>query len=236
METRTFAEQSRPYLDYLAEWYAHLPVLNLAAEVEPRRTALISEDLVKGFCTVGPLASPRVQAIVPAVARLFERAYALGVRHFLLPQDTHEPAAVEFRSFPAHCVRGTDEAQMVPELAALPFASHFTVIPKNSLDPSLTEEFGAWLAQHGDVNTFIVVGDCTDLCVYQIAMSLRVQANQRQRADVRVIVPADCVNTYQVTVEAARSVGGLPHGGDLFHVVFLYHMALNGIEVAGTAR
>lgn len=236
METRTFVEQRQPFLAFLADWHARLPAFNLAAEIDPRRTAVISEDLVKGFCTVGPLASPRVQAIVPAVVRLFERAHALGVQHFLLPQDAHDPAAVEFGSFPAHCVRGTEEARTIPALEALPFAPQFTIIPKNSLDPSLTEEFSAWLAQHGDVNTFIVVGDCTDFCVYQIAMSLRVRANQRQQRDVRIIVPADCVNTYDVPVETARALGILPHDGDLFHLVFLFHMALNGIEVIGAAR
>jgi hypothetical protein len=32
-------------------------------------------------------------------------------------------------------------------------------------------------------------------------------------------------------VDVARSLGILPHAGDLLHLIFLYHMALNGIEV-----
>jgi hypothetical protein len=31
-------------------------------------------------------------------------------------------------------------------------------------------------------------------------------------------------------VEVARALGALPHDADLLHQVFLYHMALNGIE------
>jgi nicotinamidase-related amidase len=212
-------------------------VLDLAAELkEPHCAAIISVDLVKGFCTAGPLSSARVQAIVAPVARLLTRAHALGVRHFVLTQDTHEPDAVEFGSFVPHCVRGTPESETAPELAALPFADEFLTIPKNSIDSSLTLDLQAWRAQHREVNLFIVVGDCTDLCIYQMAMALRVSANEHQLRDVRVVVPADCVDTYDLPVAVAQSLGSLPHAGDLLHLIFLYHMALNGIEVVATAR
>jgi hypothetical protein len=53
---------------------------------------------------------------------------------------------------------------------------------------------------------------------------------------VRVVVPADCVDTYDLPVAVAQSLGALPHAADLLHLIFLYHMALNGIEVVATAR
>jgi nicotinamidase-related amidase len=237
VNARTLSEESQTFLDYLADWYAALPVLDLAAELkEPHCAAIVSVDLVKGFCTVGPLASPRVQAIVAPVTRLLTRAHALGVRHFVLTQDTHEPDAVEFGSFAPHCVRGTPESETAPELAALPFADELVTIPKNSIDSSLAPDLQAWRAQHGEVNLFMVVGDCTDLCIYQMAMALRVSANENQRRDVRVVVPADCVDTYDLPVAVAQSLGALPHAADLLHLIFLYHMALNGIEVVATAK
>ena len=232
MEPQSLVEKSQPFLDYLVDWHAKLPTLDLAAELkEPRRAAVVSVDLTQGFCTVGPLASPRVQAIVAPTVRLFERAHALGIPHFVLPQDTHEPDAVEFGSFAPHCVRNTEEAETAPELAALPFASQFTVIPKNSTNSTFAPGWQDWQTGHADVRTFIVVGDCTDFCVYQLAMALRVTANSSQARDVRVIVPADCVDTYDVPVDVARSLGIMPHPGDLIHLFFLYHMAINGVEV-----
>jgi nicotinamidase-related amidase len=232
MNARLLLEQSQPFLSYLTDWQAQLPTLDLAAELkEPQRAAVISEDLVKGFCTVGPLSSPRIQAVAAPAVRLVKRAHELGVSHFLLLQDTHEPDAVEFGSFPPHCVRGTEESETVPELAALPFAKQFTIIPKNSLNPALALSFQDWLVRHDAVQAFIIVGDCTDLCVYQIAMALRVRANDLQQRDLRVIVPSDCVDTYDLPVDVARSMGAMPHAGDLLHLIFLYHMALNGVEV-----
>jgi len=46
-----------------------------------------------------------------------------------------------------------------------------------------------------------------------------------------VIVPANCVQTWHLSVEDAEDLPAMPHHGDLLHTVFLYHMALNGIEV-----
>ena len=232
MDSQTLMEYSKPFLDHLTDWNTKLPTLDLAAELqEPQRAAVISVDLTRGFCTVGPLASPRVQAIVAPIVRLFERTHALGVPHFVLPQDTHEPDAVEFGSFAPHCVRGTEEAKTVPELIALPFVGEFTVIPKNSINSTLAPGWQAWQAEHPEVCTFIIVGDCTDFGVYQWAMALRVGANSSQARDVRVIVPADCVDTYDVPLDVAQSLGIMPHPGDLIHLFFLYHMALNGVEV-----
>ena len=237
MEPRTLIGLAGSFLDYLADWHARLPTLDLAAELKaPQHAAVISVDLTQGFCTVGPLASPRMQAIVAPTVQLFERAHALGLRHFVLPQDTHEPDAVEFGSFAPHCVRGTEEAETAPELAALPFAGQFTVIPKNSINSTLAPGWQDWQARHADVHTFIVVGDCTDFCVYQLAMALRVSANSSQARDVRVIVPADCVDTYDVPVDVARSLGIMPHPGDLIHLFFLYHMAINGVEVVAHVK
>ena len=237
MKPRALLEQSQPFLNYLADWYAGLPALDLAAELrDPSRTAVVIVDLTRGFCTEGPLSSPRVQAVVAPIVRLAERAHALGVRHFLLPQDTHEPDAVEFGSFAPHCVRGTPESETVPELMALPWASQFTIITKNSINSTLAPGWQAWHARHADVRTFIVAGDCTDYCIYQLAMVLRVSANSNQARDVRVIVPADCVDTYDLPVEVARPLGILPHAGDLIHLVFLYHMAVNGVQVVSTVE
>ena len=88
-----------------------------------------------------------------------------------------------------------------------------------------------WLDDHPSVTTFIVVGVCTDICIYHIATALRVRANVLGQRETRVIVPAACVQTYDMPVEMAAELGALPHDGDLLHRIFLYHMALNGIEV-----
>ncbi|MCL4505126.1 MAG: cysteine hydrolase [Chloroflexi bacterium] len=231
------SERAASYIDFLEQWIAALPTMPLAGVLtEPLKSAVMCVDIINGFCTTGPLSSPRIQAIVPPIARLFQSAYDHGVRHFVLPQDTHEPEAVEFGSYPAHCVRGDRESQTVPELAGLPFARDFVVIEKNSISSSQNTALDNWLDQHAQISTFIVTGDCSDLCTHQLAMHLRLRANARQTSGVRIIVPADCVQTYDTPIEAARKLGISPHPGDLLHAIFLHNMATNGVEVVGRLK
>jgi nicotinamidase-related amidase len=220
------------FLEWLEDWYRDLPALAWADVVEdPNRVAIVSSDLIKGFCYLGPLASPRIAGIIPAAVRIFERAHELGVWHFILTEDAHEPDAVEFDAYPAHSVAGSPESETIDELVALPFSDQFTVMPKNSISVSIGTGMGDWLAEHPEADTFIVVGDCTDICVYQAAMYLRIRANVLGQGDARVIVPENAVQTYDMPVDTALEIGALPHDGDFLHRIFLYHMALNGIEI-----
>jgi nicotinamidase-related amidase len=230
-------EPALPFLRYLEAWYAALPTLELNELVagHPERVALFSIDMINGFCNEGPLAGPRVKALIDPVVTLFEQAHAQGVRAMVFAQDTHDPQTPEFGAFPPHCVRGTPESRTVAELAALPFADTITTIEKNSLSSHLGTSLNDWLQAHPQIDTFILVGDCTDLCVYTAAMHLRMEANalNLQR---RVIVPAAAVDTFDTPVAVAHDLGIKAHDGDLHHVLFLHHMAQNGVEVVGTIR
>jgi nicotinamidase-related amidase len=227
--------ESQAFLDWLYGWERDLPALDLDTLVsDPARVAVVSQDLLKGFCDEGPLASERAASIVPAVVDVFEGAYSRGVRQFLLLQDTHDPDAVEFSAYPPHCVSGSEESETIEELMELPFSELFTMFPKNSISSNVGTDLGPWLDDHPGITTFIVVGVCTDICIYHAALYLRVRANVMGQADARIVVPASCVQTFDMPVETAEAIGAMPHDGDLLHRIFLYQMALNGVEVVSS--
>ena len=233
MSTNTnLLENSRPFLAYLEEWYNALAAMALDEIVAgaSERVALISIDVINGFCKSGPLASERVGRLAQPVADLFQRAHALGVRALALTQDTHDPNTPEFLAYPPHCLGGTAESEAVDELKALPFYADIAIFPKNSINSHLSTGLGAWLRERPQLDRFVVVGDCTDLCTYQAAMQLRLAANAANLAR-RVIVPADAVDTFDTPVSVARDLGIKAHDADLHHVLFLHHMAINGVEV-----
>jgi nicotinamidase-related amidase len=239
MDLDRLIKSSRPFLGWLVNWYNHRPTLELAdllAEVGGAdKVAVMAVDVTVGFCSEGALSSPRVGGIVRPVVRLFERAYALGVHHFVLPQDTHSADAVEFGSFPSHCVSGTAESETVPELRNLPFSDLFTIIVKDSVSVAIGTWLEGWLETHPEVTTFLVVGDCTDFCTHQLALYLRLRANAFKLRGVRVILPMDGVDTFDIPVNVAEEQGIMPHHGDLLHLIFLYNMAENGVEVVAKA-
>jgi nicotinamidase-related amidase len=237
MDTNRLIGEALPFLNWIGDWKASLPPIDLAEVAqEPGSVAVLAVDVINGFCYEGPLSSPRVAGIVPPIVSLFKRTHDRGVRHFILTQDTHQEEAVEFGSFVPHCVAGSSESETVPEFKALPFFDSFTILAKNSISSTIGTDLPRWLDEHPEVTTFVVVGDCTDLCTYQLAMALRLRANARQRVNDRVILPVDCVDTYDLPVSVAEELGTFPHHGDLLHLIFLYSMALNGVQVVASVN
>ncbi len=228
-----FLGHATQFLQALVEWEHTLPAIawpDLIADAQLGRVALFSVDMINGFCHEGTLSSPRVKGIIPNVVTAFKDAYAIGVRAFVLAQDCHTPASVKLAAFPPHCQLGTSEANTIPELAELPFADLYTVISKNSLNAFHGTHLGQWMDEHHDLRTAIVVGNCTDLCVHQLALHLKLSANAQDN-NLRVIVPANAVQTYDTPLETTRQIGALPHDGAVMHLLFLYHMRLNGVEI-----
>ncbi|HZU11597.1 MAG TPA: isochorismatase family cysteine hydrolase [Chloroflexota bacterium] len=224
--------ETAEFLAWLNGWYQTLPDVPLTDLVtDPARTAILTADLIVGFCHEGTLASERVGSIVPANVSLIERARALGVKRVVLLQDTHDQDAPEFQAWPPHCVRGTRESETVRELSSLSYSNEFDVVEKNALSAGVATRLPAWLEDNEDVTTYLVGGDCTDLCVYQLAMHIRMWADATNRHGRQVIVPASAVQTFDLPVAAAGE--GMPHPGDLMHRLFLYHMSLNGIRIVG---
>ncbi|HUK78518.1 MAG TPA: isochorismatase family protein, partial [Thermoleophilia bacterium] len=84
--------------------------------------AIVVVDLVNGFCRSGNLASPRLAAIVAPVRAYLEAETAAGAVPIFLA-DTHAPDDPEFAVFPAHCVAGSGEEEIVAELAPLAAAA-----------------------------------------------------------------------------------------------------------------
>ncbi len=234
-----FIARHRPFLGFLASFPGQRPALDWSEILQqaggPARVALITVDVVKGFCTQGALASPFVKEIVGDVARIIGRAGELGIGNIIFTCDSHKPDSPEFGSFPPHCLAGSAEAELEDELLALPNRGDFTVINKPSVNSFLETDLAAHMRGLKDVNTAVVMGDVTDLCLYQLATNVKMFANARGKG-WRVIVPMVAVETYETSVADAEKLGILPHDRELLNAVFCYHMQLNGIEVVKDIR
>ncbi len=222
------------FLDYLQRWSDRMAPLELAELIEeagdPGHVAIFVVDTVNGFYHEGALQSDRVRRTVDPIVDLLVKAHREGVRHFVFTADEHRVDTPEFTDFPVHCIRGSEEAEIIPELRQLPFASLFTIIRKPTISSAIGTSLDRWLAEHPDITHRVVVGDGTDLGVYQMAMHLKLTANARN-LELPVIVPAECVDTYDVPEDVARDFGIPAHPAEALHLLFLHHMSFNGIQV-----
>jgi nicotinamidase-related amidase len=215
-----FLEKTTETLGEIFDMLSKLPAI-LLKDLEKERTVLVIVDMVNGFAREGALMSPRVEGLITGISELSEYCDQLHIAKLAFA-DSHTEASPEFDAYPLHCMEGSSEVEMVDELKII---GGYTLIPKNSTNGFLEEEFQKWLKENETINTFIITGDCTDICVQQFAVTLKCWFN-RLNKKARVIVPVNAVETYDL---------GL-HDGDLMNVVALYNMSINGIELVAEVK
>lgn len=210
-----FLKRSVESLGEIFDMVAKLPELKLK-DLQGKQTALVIVDMINGFAREGALKSQRVEELIPEIAKLSKKCDELKISKLAFA-DSHTEASPEFDAYQAHCMLGTYESEIVDEIKE---AGGYRLIPKNSTNGFLEEEFQRWLKENQQIDTFIITGDCTDICIQQFAITLKTWFNMHNKR-VRVIVPVNAVETYDL---------GL-HNGDLVNVMALYNMITNGIEI-----
>ena len=144
-------------------------------------------DMVKGFLEPGHnlYCGDESREIIPRVHALLTREREAG-SEILFISDHHDPDDLEFQVFPVHCVKGTEEPNVIDELTE--FVTGDNVIPKNRYSGFFNTPLEAKLAAMNP-DKIIICGVCTDICVLHTASDAR-------NRDYAVEVPANCVASF----------------------------------------
>ena len=215
IEKAAFLQQGQQALAQMYDMVAKAPTISWQT-LDKERTAVIVLDLINGFAKEGALASPRVEKMIAENVRLCQAAQRQGIE-IMAVADEHTMRSPEFAHFPPHALQGTSESEIVEELAAV---GGYVRLGKNSTNGFLAPAFTQWLQNHEPIQQFILIGDCTDICVLQMAQTLKAWFNQQDRAS-RLIVPWTAVETYTLS----------EHDGDVLNIMALYLLALSGVEI-----
>ncbi len=164
--------------------------------------AVLVVDMLRGFLEEGyPLyCGEKARNIIPDIQGLLEQELARGAKVFYIC-DNHDPDDLEFKMFPPHCIAGTPEVEVIPELVKY----HGEIIPKKRYSAFFNTKLEEKLAQLKP-DRVIVCGVLTDICV------MHTVADARNR-DYNVEVPVDCVaaldeKTQQFALEHIAKVLG----------------------------
>jgi nicotinamidase-related amidase len=142
-------------------------------------------DMQRGFLEEGnPLyCGEGARRIIPHIRRLLDSQLKRGAK-IIFTQDSHVPDDKEFEIFPPHCVKGTKEVEIIPELTSHPGQrlekTRYSAFFGTDLDERLKELRPDRLS---------ICGVCTDICV------LHTVADARNR-DYPVEVYTDCVASF----------------------------------------
>jgi len=147
--------------------------------------AVLVSDMLRGFLEEGyPLyCGDRTRRIIPNIQRLLEQELAQGSKVFFLC-DHHAPDDAEFKMFPPHCIEGTIEAEVIPELVQY----EGKIIPKRTYSSFFDTPLERKLSQLKP-EKLIVCGVCTHICVLYAVADARIRGYE-------VEVPVDCVASF----------------------------------------
>jgi nicotinamidase/pyrazinamidase len=144
--------------------------------------AVLVIDMLRGFLEEGhPLyIGAKARGIIPGIQKLLEKEIKRGSRVFFIC-DNHDLDDLEFKMFPPHCIAGTAEVEVIPELAAYPGE----IVPKKRYSGFYGTPLEAKLKKL-QPEKLIICGVLTNICV------LHTTADARNR-DYDVEIPVDCV-------------------------------------------
>lgn len=190
----------------------------LLTDLDLNNTVFIVIDMINGFAKRGSLSSSRVNQLIPKISKLLSSE---SIMNKIFVCDAHTEDSIEFQSYPQHAIKSTDESEIVDEL--LPYVDSSTVIiKKNSTNAMASKAFLDYLSEHSEIDNYVLIGDCTDICILQCALGLKSHYNELNIFK-RVIVPYTYVDTYDLDITS--------HHGDMMNLFALYNMKINGIEL-----
>lgn len=166
-----------------------------------KKRLVVVVDMVEGFVNFGNLADKNINRIVPNIENLIYKSLKAG-DDVIAFKDTHDENDVEFKDYPVHCVRGTKECELVPELRK--YEPYMKVIEKPTTNGFATKEFRT-LIENNYYDEIAVCGCCTDICVSNFLGSLRAFFHVN-RIPTKIFVAIDGVDTFNAPDHNADDV------------------------------
>ena len=157
----------------------NLPTINLS-DLNLNNTDLFIVDINNGFAKGGALYSPRIESLINPIVK-FTKSVSKDIRSIIAFTDYHTKESIELLSYPAHCIEDTIECEIVDELKSI---DNIKIVKKNSTNGF----FALDNLNFDNTDNIIIIGDCTDICIYQLAITLKSYFNQNN-INKHIIVP-----------------------------------------------
>lgn len=171
-------------------------------------------DMINGFCKEGALADPKIMNIVPELHKFLEEYEGDKIE----VRDSHPDDALEFQTFPVHCMKDSYESEGIMELKDV-LADSKLVFLKNSTCALFAPGMMEFLKKE-QPEEIVVTGCCTDICILNFVVALKNYFNQ-ENINSNIIVYKDLVDTYDAPT----------HNRDEFNEMAFTLMKQAGIQV-----
>lgn len=158
------------------------------------KKALYMIDMNNGFVNEGAMANNEYRKLIPEQLKMINKFRSEGeLVNFVL--EGHDKDAVEFKKYPPHCIKGTKEAELVPEFINEQNKENTKIYYKNSINGMLNGNIQEDLKKLKDLREIVLEGVCTDLCVMDFGRTASRYLDEINREIVMFLVKNAC-DTY----------------------------------------
>ena len=158
------------------------------------KKVLINVDMVNGFVNIGAMHDSYINHIIPMQVELMNEYDRNNEKLNIIIKDTHKENCIEFKRYPIHCIKNTEESELVDDLKKYE-NDNSVVIEKNSTSAIYGEGFLDIINKLINLEEVGIVGCCTDICILNLAIPLKNYFDQNDK-DIKIIVYKDGVETY----------------------------------------
>lgn len=213
-----FTGEAAAFAGELHDKLAALPSLALST-LDSESTALFVVDMVEGFARQGAMASPRVEALIAPSPPWRGGARRRAFRSWPLQTRTRR-TAWSFRPIPRTACAAPKRRGCARRSRRRRRSIRYSkrTRPTGSSSPV----FELWRREHATATTYLVTGDCTDICVLQFVLSAKAWHNTRN-LPLRILVPTALTDTFDAPGHPADTLGAAA----------LYLMEAAGAELYG---
>lgn len=158
------------------------------------KKALFIIDMNNGFVNFGAMANNEYNKLVPEQLRIINRFREENeLVNFIL--EGHNEDALEFKTYPTHCIKGTPEADLIPELIVEQDKDNTNTYYKNCINGMLNRDLQEDIKKLKYLREVIVEGVCTDLCVFDFVRTALRYFDELNR-DIKMFVVKNAVDTF----------------------------------------
>lgn len=156
--------------------------------------ALYIIDMNNGFVNFGSMANPKYNDLVPEQIRMIKKVRdEKGIVNFIL--EAHKEDSLEFKTYPAHCIIGTAESCLVPELLPEQKKINTYTYYKNCINGMLTGDIQKDIKRLKALKEVIIEGVCADLCVMDFARTYARYLDQINK-EAKLFVVKNAIDTF----------------------------------------
>lgn len=162
--------------------------------LEEYRRVVYNIDMVEGFVNFGAMANPLYNDLVPEQIKIMDEFVEENEAINFIGEG-HVREALEFQTYPEHCVLGTPEADFIPDFLKYMDKANTRVYRKNSINGMLNDQVRRDIDAMKNLREAVFMGVCEDLCVMDFVRTYARYLDQINRSVYKFVV-ANTVDTF----------------------------------------